>query len=209
MVMLGGIALLCNPLLLPLVSVAAEPPTDLSLTPLESLEAANRFFMFRGEPINPRAVGDLLPWLSDMKPGSIALDVEGSMADTNRYWAEVENTAIGTVRATWEPWLGEEISYTTGYRWLGQLDNGLHILRVTQNTGGSGVFTSLLFVRFLMDTEYFYVDGPGPRPRLIMKRMGSYGLGNRDSRNLWLEGNVVVIEAGEHTEEIRIDLTGY
>ncbi|MEM9807379.1 MAG: hypothetical protein AAF959_19115 [Cyanobacteria bacterium P01_D01_bin.56] len=208
----GAIALLITPLnMSPLATAATEIDTNISLSPLEPLDAANQFFTFRDEPINPRAVGDLLPWLSDTEPGPIALDVEGSLADTNRYWAEVsvveDGPAAGTVTATWNPWLGDNTTYTTGYRWLGQLDNGLHILRVAKNTGGSGVFTSLLFIRFSMDTEY--ANGPGPRQRLVMTRMGSQGLGDRDGRAVRLEGNHVVIEPGNNFETVRIDLTDY
>lgn len=212
--MSGAIALLLNPFLIPpLATVATESETIVSPTSLELLDAANQSFTFRGEPINPRAVGDLLPWLSDTEPGPTALDVEGSLADTNRYWAEVsvveEGPAVGTVTATWTPWIGDNTTYITGYRWLGRLDNGLHILRVAKNTGGSGVFTSLLFIRFSMDTEYYYVNGPGPRQRLIMTRMGSFGLGDRDGRAVGLAGNHVVIEPGNNLEELRLDLTDY
>lgn len=210
----SAIALLFHPGLIPLAAKAESPvalsPAELDLNPFG---AANLFFTFRDEPINPRAVGDLLPWLSDTEPGLVAVDVEGSMADTNRYWADVEvieeGPAAGSVRAIWNPQIGETITYSTSYRWLGRLDNDLHILRVARNTGGSGVFTSLLFVRFSMDTEYYYVNGPGPRPRLIMQRMGSYGLGDRDGRSVQLEENSVVIEAGPTSGEIRIDLSDY
>ncbi|MEM7793058.1 MAG: hypothetical protein AAF579_01235 [Cyanobacteria bacterium P01_C01_bin.118] len=210
----GAIALLLLPGSIPhSASVVAADDIALSPVPVTPLDTANAFFEYRGEPINPRAVIDLLPWLSDSEPGLVAIDVEGSMADTNRYFAEVsvveDGPATGTVRASWQPWIDRPIVYTSSYRWLGQLDNGLHILRVARNTGGSGVFTSLLFVRFELDTEYFYGVGPGPRQRLSMKRMGSQGLGDRDSREVWLEGNQVVVGAGEQSEEVRIDLSDY
>lgn len=203
--MMGAIALCSIPQFSAVI--AAEAVLSPALTPLD---AANLLFEYRGEPINPRAVADLLPWLSDTEPGLAALDVEGSVADTNRYWAEVsvveEGPAAGTVRATWNSWIDQPITHSSSYRWLGRLDNGLHVLRVTQNAGGSGVFTSLLFVRFETDTEYYYVNGPGPRERLVMKRIGSQSLGDRDGRKVKLEDNSVVIDPDNRTEEIRIDL---
>ena len=177
---------------------------------LPPLEEANQTFHFRGEPINPRAVSDLLPWLSDTEPGPVALDVEGSTADTNRYWAEVSTIAAGpwagATLATWQPWPGSDASKASAYQWLGRLDNGLHVLRLQLNTGGSGYFTDVLVVRFSSDREYDHRD----RERLVMTRVGQAVLGDRDSRVITLEGNVVIIPPADgESAPTRLDFSAY
>jgi hypothetical protein len=190
----------------PVPQIQALSPAN----PFTPLQEANFSFRFRGEPINPRAVSDLLPWLSDTEPGPIALDVEGSTADTNRYWADISTIEVGSwagaILATWQPRLDQDITYSSAYQWLGHLDNGLHVLRIWQNTGGSGYFTDVLVVRFSTDREYDHRD----RERLVMTRVGQAVLGDRDDRVITLEGNTVVIAPGEsESVPTRLDFRAY
>jgi hypothetical protein len=178
--------------------------------PFTPLQEANFSFRFRGAPINPRAVSDLLPWLSDTEPGPIALDVEGSTADTNRYWADISTIDAGpwagAILATWQPRLEQDITYSSAYQWLGHLDNGLHVLRIWQNTGGRGYFTYVLVVRFSTDREYDHRD----RERLVITRVGQAVLGDRDDRAITLEGNTVVIPPrASESVPTRLDFSAY
>ncbi|NJN20544.1 MAG: hypothetical protein HC812_04235 [Leptolyngbya sp. RL_3_1] len=217
-----AIAILIRPLSLQAYRLDTAPPSrglsnaaTQALSPwplLTPLEEANLTFHFRGEPINPRAVNDLLPWLSDTEPGPVALDVEGSTADTNRYLAEVSTIVAGpwagAILATWQP----DTTRSSAYQWLGRLDNGLHVLRVRVNTGGHSDFTDLLMVRFTADQEYFVRN----RERLVMTRVGQVVLGDGQdgstsrTRVITLEGNVVVIPSAEgQSAPTRLDLTAY
>ncbi|MGD1906872.1 MAG: hypothetical protein ACFB0C_12875 [Leptolyngbyaceae cyanobacterium] len=178
--------------------------------PFTPLQAAKYFFEFQREPITPRAVSDLLPWLSDTEPGPIALDIEGSTAETNRYWADISTIDAGpwqgAILATWQPRIDQDITYSSAYQWLGRLDNGLHVLRVWQNTGGRGYFTHVLVVRFSTDYEYDHRD----RKRLVMTRVGQAVLGDRDDRVITLEGNTIVIPPAEHESvPTRLDFSDY
>ena len=154
----------------------------------ETLREADRSFTFRGEPINPVMLNDLLPWLSDALPGPAAVDIAGG---GNRYSAEIKAPGKGVVRATWKDGEGEQ---SFEYRHLGVLANGMHVLRTEASAGGSGVFTNLLLVRFLVDAEY--TDGGTLRSRVIMLRTGSFTLGDRYDGSIKVEPNRISIGPG-------------
>jgi hypothetical protein len=218
---LGIVLLTISIALLPNVAKASPPSTPanpaavaiVSPSPPDPIEAADESFEFQGQPINPRAVAELLPWLSDWLPGPVAMDVAGSTADTNRYLAEVSTVTAGpgagTVVATWQPWVDHDITYRSGYRWLGRLDNGLHVLRVWRTTGGVGSFTYVLLVQFRSDVEYL----PQPnisRRRLMMVRVGEMSLGDRDGRTITLAGNQVIVDSDrDNRSPMVMDVSDY
>jgi len=154
----------------------------------EGFREADEKFSFRGEPINPRMVSDLLPSPSDRLPGPVAVDLAGG---GNRYFAEIKVLKKGVVRAVWKE--GEEIQ-SFQYHHLGVLANGMHVVKTLASGGGSGVFTDLLLVRFLMDTEY--TDGGASRSRVIMMRTGSFALGDRYDGSIRVEPNRISIGPG-------------
>jgi uncharacterized protein len=135
----------------------------------ERLKEANERFTYRSKPINPMAIAELLPLLSDNLPGPVAVDVEGSTENTNRYYADVTVTKDRIVKASRKE-KDEEVTFM--YRKLGALRNGLHVLETWANYGGSGTFTSVVLVKFFLDTEY--VSGGITRERLILMRAGEY-----------------------------------
>jgi hypothetical protein len=140
---------------------------------------------FLGQPLNPRAVAALLPWLSDRLPGAIAVDIEGTTANTNQYYAEVFQRDDDWVFAEWQR--GEEDLFV-GYKSLGKLDSGMHVLRVSLNTGGSGVFPYLLVVDFNLDDEITYSQS---RQRLIMTRRGEFLIGVDYEGDISVSGNEI------------------
>ncbi|MEM6521024.1 MAG: hypothetical protein AAF722_17025 [Cyanobacteria bacterium P01_C01_bin.70] len=129
-------------------------------------------FTFQGEPVNPRAVAALTPWLSDRLPGAIAVDIAGSTANTNQFAANVSVDAAGRVMAEWEQWDDRRFA---GYRRIGQLSDGTHVLRTFVNTGGSALFPAVTLINFDRDRE-IWSDGQ-LRERLIMMRRGEFILG--------------------------------
>jgi uncharacterized protein YecT (DUF1311 family) len=147
----------------------AELQSSIQKSMREILREANEHFTFRGKPINPRQLSDLLPLLSDTLPGPVAVDVEGGK---NRYFAEITAPEKTIVRATWSE---EKEQLFFQYRHLGVLANGMHVVETMAGGGGSGVFCDLLLVRFLVDAEYG--DGGTPRSRLVMMRTGEFALG--------------------------------
>jgi len=142
---------------------------------------------FRGEPINPRMLSDLLSWISDTLPGPVAVDIEGG---SNRYSAEISVPEKGVVRATWTE--GEEENIFQ-YQHLGVLANNMHVIK-TLASGGSGSFFDLLLVKFMTDTEY--TDGGALRSRLIMMRTGAFSLGSGYDGSIKVDSNQISIGPG-------------
>ncbi|MDB9529268.1 hypothetical protein PN498_24965 [Oscillatoria sp. CS-180] len=159
-----------------------------------ALEELQRSLTFRGEPLNPRAVAALIPWLSDTLPGAIAVDLEGTVADTNQFGGEVYPLEEGRIFAEWTD-AGD--SKFVGYQPVGRLDNGVHVLRVWINTGGSGIFPFLMLVSFDLDTE---IDNGYVRQRLVMTRRGEFALGGGYDGDITLSGNTLMLTPAPHGE---------
>lgn len=166
-------------------SVAGSPST-LS----HALAEANRDFTHGGRPINPRAVHDLLPWLSDALPGPVAIDVEGAQ-QANRYSGDVEKGERGLVRLIVEARPGQRVE-TYDYVRVGTLTGGMHVLRAAANMGGSGTFVSLLIVRFSIEREFQDEEW---RARLVMTRVAEVSLGDRYGGEISVSGRTVSIGA--------------
>ena len=148
-------------------------------------------FTFHGEPINPRAVTAMLPWLSDTLPGAIAVDIEGTTADTNQFLADVSTDDAGRVTGTWEQF-GE--GRFASYQDIGQLADGTHVLKVFVNTGGNAVFPSVMLVSFGLDGEMWW-NGE-LRPRLHMMRRGAFVLGVGYAGDITISGQSLTFTPG-------------
>ena len=154
-------------------------------------EELNKRFTYKGRPVHPLAVQDLLSGVSDPLPGPIAVDVEGTY-DSNRYFGEYTER---DGRVFIDLKTDEQPSGWFGYEYLGRLANGFHVLRTFENGGGSGVFQSLLLIECAVDFEY--VGGGERRYRLAMARRGEILLGDRYSGVIKLEPgrNAVIVRA--------------
>jgi hypothetical protein len=181
-----------------LAHVSAQRPSA-EPTVAALLAEVNGAFTYRGEPINPRAVLDLLSWISDSLPGPVAVDLAGTW-DSNRYYGKAERRPDGSIRLdkrTTE--VGPPSAANPGwfeYRRLGTLASGVHVLETWDNGGGSGIFTNLLFVKFSVDQEH---TGDGRRQRLVMTRLGEEPLGDRFDGSVRIKGNVIEIGANPRT----------
>jgi hypothetical protein len=171
------------------------------------LKEAREHFTFLGEPINPLAVHDLSPLLSDALPGPVAIDLAGTY-HTNRYFGKSTRDKEGRVsmdlktthESTAENGANEGF---VGYKRLGVLANGIQVLRIWSNGGGSGIFESLLLVRCEMDYEY-REDG-SRRYRVLLLRAGECGLGDRFAGSIKVisrENTILIRGVGEKTTHI-------
>jgi hypothetical protein len=149
----------------------------------KQLKEVNEHFAYRGKPIHPLAIRELLPWLSDRLPGPVAVDVAGTY-DSNRYFGHYTTAKDGTVSIDLRADAGSSApdGPTAGYfkyRRLGVLANGIQVLRTWENAGGSGLFNSLLLVRCVVEDAY---TGDGSRRyRLVLWQVGECTLGDRYS----------------------------
>jgi len=152
-------------------SLAAQIPPSLA----RELNQLNKDFTYRGKPIHPRAVKDLTSWVSDQRPGPIAIDIAGTF-ESNQYFGDysVQENGNVFVDLTQEN-IEQEGSFS--YKNLGRLANGLHVFRTYFHGGGSGVFQSLLLIECGIDFEY---NDDGRRESILVMRLrGEFGLGDR------------------------------
>jgi hypothetical protein len=130
-------------------------------------------FTFNGNPIHPAIIHAFEGWISDAGPIVVAVDV-ASAEGTNQYSRPVyrHQDFVGCTLPDTEP----EESY--GYRWVGRMADGTHVVRGTLMTGGTGKFETLFFFRFSVDDGYA-VPGPSRQQRVILNVTGWHSLGDR------------------------------
>lgn len=171
----------------------------------KQLKEANEQFTFRGKPINPLAVHDLLPWFSDKLPGPVAIDVAGTFG-SNRYSGPYTTAKDGTVSIDLkEPGRSSagDAAYAGYFKYqrLGRLANGIQVLRTWENAGGSGLFNSLLLARFVVDYEY---AGDGSRRyRLVLWQVGESVLGDRYGGAIELQARANSIRIGADGRNVK------
>lgn len=162
------------------------------------LAQVNKDFTYRGKAIHPRAVKDLTSWVADPLPGPVAIDVAGTF-DTNRYFGDYEIREDKYVFID----LTQESIEDTGwfsYQYLGRLLNGLHILRTSDNGGGTGIFQSLLLVECMIDYEY--IDNGRRKSILMLRRRGEFGLGDRYEGKIFVDSKHNRIDVGSDKQNI-------
>ena len=172
---------------------------------IESL--ANKNFSYLGVPINPMIVREFLPWVSDKYPSIMSIDI-GASQFSNKYFSGQQPSygedGYFTFRDTGD-------GSTFGYKWLGLLANGIHVVKVFENTTGSAVFSHVVLVSFQLKP----IQIPSARTQLLMLNEGVVGIGDRTPSTIKLEpeNNKIQLELKFGTEvEIRtidLSLVGY
>lgn len=146
-------------------------------------------FTVHGKPVHPRAVDEMLPWLSCSGPTIFAIDPLAASENPNRYapaevtksdsWVRWNNPANG----------GQE---WTAYRHLGTLRDGTIVLQTAQGGGGSGVFQNLLFLR-VQSRPTMTLKENELHPGLMLVLVGMYALGDRDQTLIQVDQNRVLV----------------
>jgi hypothetical protein len=133
-----------------------------------TLELANSNFSYLGVPINPLIVKEFQPWFSDEYSSVLSIDI-GASQFSNRYYegSMPRFNKVGYVTS-----LDSEDGSTFGYKWLGILANGIHVLKVFEDTAGSAVLIGLSFVTFRLDT----IAIAQSRTQLVMTNEGVFGV---------------------------------
>jgi hypothetical protein len=146
-------------------------------------------FLYAGEPVHPKLVEEFEGWLSDARPPiTVAVDVAAAFG-TNEYSEPVATTDSGLVRYTTDGgWYG--------YQHLGALSDGTHVLRTATNSGGSGVFMNLVFVR--LETDLAVRPAGTKYKRTLMHNLGSFVLGDRDNGAIYVDDERVEVGASRY-----------
>ena len=152
-------------------------------------------FKYKGEPINPKLVMEFIPWVSDEKPVTISVDIAAAFK-TNEYYGEVSEESDGIGFAN-----EEEVFY---YNWLGELDNGIHVVEtINVMVGGSGRFQDLLFFKF--HTQEFDLNGE-IYEQVLMTLVKSYRLGDRTYPKITvLNDKVIINKPLDHDKEVVVE----
>ena len=151
--------------------VAKKAPTGHG--PGELLPEWETNFKFNGKPIHPAIIHQFEGWLSDGGPIVVAVDVAAAEG-TNQY--EIPVDVYQKFVSCSLPNTDPEESY--GYRWVGRMADGTHVVRGTLITGGTGKFETLFFFRFSVDDGYA-VHGQSRQQRVVLNITGWHSLGDR------------------------------
>ncbi len=177
-----------------------------NIPPNAGLLEARGSFTCRGKPIHPGLVNQMMPWISDNRPTTVSVDILASV-NTNQYPQDQVRVRAGWTECDLE---GEPsaagVKPSCGYQHCGGLANGVQVLRVYRCGGGSGIFTYLMFVRF--ETEIGLDWELKPYPRLLMKLVAVYPLGDRDDGEIKVLSDRVVIGKSQYRDkkvELKLD----
>ncbi len=141
-------------------------------------------FTFNGVPIHPGLVREFETWLSDDTP-SITTTVDLSAAfGTDEYSEPVDTSSSGLIRISHgEGWYG--------YKPLGQMADGIHVLLTVSYGGGSGAFATLVFVRLEEDESLTPLGAS--YTRALMSVAGRFSLGDREDAKIEVWPDRVVV----------------
>lgn len=164
------------------------------------------FSFVRAPFVHPRILKDLTTWLSDTGDQVVAVNLTDSNW-SNRYHGEVEGSCIGVT------WRGREQEWFS-YRYVGRTDSGVHVLRTSESGGGTMVSVMLLFAILELDYGFLHfaqdfrslpaatprVSGQASarvvrpdRQRILLRKLGTFGLGDRWRGDLAVRGNDVFL----------------
>jgi len=156
---------------------------------------SNENFIYKGKPIHPKLIYEFSNWMSDYRPPVVkTVDITAAY-DTNEYQLDEIDK-----RNNW--WFYEEIEKdgditlyeSFGYRWLGKMENGIHVLETGSSGGGSGFFMDLMLIKF-SEGEVLW-EGKQEK-QLLMSIVGTYSLGDRYEGDIKVYPNKVFIPASE------------
>ena len=159
-----------------------------------AIQEANEKFAYNGKPIHPGLIQEFSSWISDSgEPTTISVDVAAN--HRNEYFEDdmkIRDNGVIVLQKEGE----QEYFY---YKWLGRLNNGLHVLSVGEGGGGSGVFQDLFFVRFDIGNGF---TSEGERyERLLMTIVRSFILGDRDDAEIKVLPDQVVIGKSQYRDD--------
>ena len=176
--------------------VAGALPAGAAESPLAE---ANSDFTFKSRPIHPGLVREFQNWLSDYRPPiTVTVDV-GAAFGTNEYADAPVPGKDGGVSVT----LGDGGERFL-YKHLGRLDNGVHVLLTVEKSAGTGIFQSVVFVRFDM-APGFDRDGIKPSERLLMSVVRSHDLVGPKPPDIEITDNQVRIKSGARIIRLGFD----
>ncbi len=165
--------------------------------PVPMVEYAYSFV--RAPFVHPMIIQDLSTWLSDGGDQVVAINLSDAQ-ESNRYSGKVGVNHI----AGQCPFVHTvEERQRFGYRYIGTTQSGVHVLYTSDWGGGSGVFRNLMLLTLEFDYGIDCCDWDvqtairADRKRMLIKKLGEMGLGDRWSGQLSVSGNELRIGRDE------------
>lgn len=162
----------------------------------EMLDEVNANFTYKGEPIHPRLIHEFSNWLSDgVSPVVTTIDIIAAF-DTNEYPQSELKKRDEWIYSETEEMDGDVRLYESfDYKWLGKMDNDIHVLETGSSGGGSGFFMDLMLIRF---SEGEILVENKQEKQLLMSIVGIYSLGDRYDGDIKVYSDRVVVPASKN-----------
>jgi len=148
----------------------------------------NQTFKFLGKTISPKVIAEFEIWISDRgtRPAQIATDIAAISNHGNRYFGDFKTVKYeGDSDKDWISMEKEDGGFVQ-YVWYGRLKNGLHIVQVRDN--GGGTLTTLTLHAFRSTISQGLSESPDkqirPYYRLLLEEVLQ--------ENIPLYGNLVL-----------------
>lgn len=159
-----------------------------------------RYSFTHDEFINPFIIRDLYGWLSDVGDQVVAIDISGANK-SNRYFTEQVEVSGDKKTPIVSAKDGEQ---NFSYQYLGRTFSGIHLLRISDSGGGSGIFCSIMFVTLSLDIAVELSPNTTARTeRFVVKKIGSLPLGDRYDGKLWFRYGLLYVGPSNRLETIR------
>jgi hypothetical protein len=169
-------------------------------------------FSLKGEAINPRIIEDLTTWISDTGEQVVAVNLMDSQG-SDRYFVDSKNVFIKKHHDIFTVFLrrDQKDGFDQGffkYTVQKNLGNGLFVLDIANNGGGTLVTKEILVVRIHEDKAYetgmdlwptqdATISVPFTKKRLLMTKVGSIGLqAGTTLQNVTLQNGKIILEIG-------------
>jgi HNH endonuclease len=135
-----------------------------------------RYSLEREEFIHPLIVRELLGWLSDRTATVVAVDL--TSANRSNHFFGKFNHGVRNGR-TWVKWSGEN-GESFSYVYIATSPSGIRMVECHDCTGGTGIFGRVALFSLERDQSIEQdVERVSSRPRILLKTLGSIGLGDR------------------------------
>lgn len=163
---------------------------------MDTFQCADKYFRFDGKVINPKIIKEFSTWISDTGDQIISIDLNNSQK-SDRFSVDTQIRNNGVVFYEIDT---EFEKFEFGYHYIGKTTSGVHIVSTYENDGGSMVVRDILLFRFVIDysvdTNVDILNNGTVKntvPRVLIKKVGSLGLGDRWGGNLSVKDNYLII----------------
>ena len=175
-------------------------------------KCAKEEFAAYGAPINPVIIKEFLDLPSDRGSQIVSIDLVNSQ-NSNRFSLAGMNYSVQKYKDSFMVSVEADEDQQFSYAIEAMADNGVYVIKTSENFGGSGSFQSLLFlrVRDVMVPNMESKDIILPlKKRLVIESLAAFTLGDRADTTISVQGNVVDINTTDFKGNIsnrEIDLS--